>query len=96
MAGIDPGISNLIIFVLAIFVGCYVVSGTSHSLHKTLTVMIGTFSGVIVVGAMFAAGAGHISFSTIVGFFAVTLAAINIVGGFALTQRVLTTSRDQH
>ncbi|MGI9449339.1 MAG: proton-translocating transhydrogenase family protein [Geminicoccaceae bacterium] len=89
MAGVDPAIFNLIMFVLAVFVGSHAVSNASQASYKSLTTMISTLSGVIVVGALTAAGAGHLSFASIIGFFAVILATINIVAGFALTRRML-------
>ena len=91
MAGVDPGIFNLILFVLAVFVGTHAASNAPQASYKALTAMISTLSGIIVVGALIAAGAGHLGFTIVIGFLAVILATINIVGGFALTRRMLLT-----
>ena len=89
MAEIDPTIFNLIVFVLAIFVGYYVVWSVTPALHTPLMSVTNAISSVIVVGALIATGAGGLSFSTVIGFLAVVLAAINIFGGFTVTQRML-------
>ncbi len=89
MAEIDPTVFNLIVFVLAIFVGYYVVWSVTPALHTPLMSVTNAISSVIVVGALIAAGAGGFSFSTVVGFLAVVLAAVNIFGGFTVTQRML-------
>jgi proton-translocating NAD(P)+ transhydrogenase subunit alpha len=89
MTEIDPTIFNLIVFVLAIFVGYYVVWSVTPALHTPLMSVTNAISSVIVVGALIAAGAGGFSFSTVIGFFAVVLAAVNIFGGFTVTQRML-------
>ena len=89
MAEIDPTIFNLIVFVLAIFVGYYVVWSVTPALHTPLMSVTNAISSVIVVGALIATGAGEFSFSTVIGFLAVVLAAINIFGGFTVTQRML-------
>lgn len=89
MAEVDSGILNLIMFVLAVFVGYYTVSSVTPALHTPLMAVTNALSGVILVGALFATGAGDFSFSTVAGFLAVILAAITIVGGFILTQRML-------
>jgi NAD(P) transhydrogenase subunit alpha len=89
MTEIDPTIFNLIVFVLAIFVGYYVVWSVTPALHTPLMSVTNAISSVIVVGALIATGAGGLSFSTVVGFLAVVLAAVNIFGGFTVTQRML-------
>ena len=89
MAEIDPTVFNLIVFVLAIFVGYYVVWSVTPALHTPLMSVTNAISSVIVVGALIAAGAGGFSFSTVIGFLAVVLAAVNIFGGFTVTQRML-------
>ena len=81
---IDPGVSNLIIFVLACFVGYYVVWSVTPALHTPLMAVTNAISSVIIVGALIATGAGSIW-----GFVAVVLAAVNIFGGFAVTHRML-------
>jgi NAD(P) transhydrogenase subunit alpha len=89
MSEIDPTVFNLIVFVLAIFVGYYVVWSVTPALHTPLMSVTNAISSVIVVGGIIAAGAGGVSFSTTLGFLAVLLAAVNIFGGFAVTQRML-------
>ena len=89
MAEIDPTVFNLIVFVLAIFVGYYVVWSVTPALHTPLMSVTNAISSVIVVGALIAAGAGGLSFSTVVGFLGVVLAGVNIFGGFTVTQRML-------
>ncbi|GBD44251.1 NAD(P) transhydrogenase subunit alpha [bacterium HR40] len=89
MAAVDPGIVNLIIFVLAIFVGYYVVWSVTPALHTPLMSVTNAISSVIVVGALIATGAGGFGVHTLLGFLAVVLASVNIFGGFAVTQRML-------
>ena len=89
MSEIDPTVFNLIVFVLAIFVGYYVVWSVTPALHTPLMSVTNAISSVIVVGGIIAAGAGGLSFSTVLGFLAVLLAAVNIFGGFTVTQRML-------
>lgn len=88
MEAIDPGVFDLIIFVLAVFVGYYVVWSVTPALHTPLMSVTNAISSVIIVGALLAAGAAS-GMSTIFGFLAVVLAAVNIFGGFAVTQRML-------
>jgi H+-translocating NAD(P) transhydrogenase subunit alpha len=89
MAEIDPGIFNLIVFVLAIFVGYYVVWSVTPALHTPLMSVTNAISSVIIVGALIAAGPAGFSFSKVMGFLAVVLASVNIFGGFLVTQRML-------
>ena len=90
---IDPFIFRFSIFILAIFVGYYVVWSVTPSLHTPLMSVTNAISSVIVVGAIIAALAGSAEkiFETanIFGFLAIILAAINIFGGFLVTQRML-------
>ena len=79
----------LTIFVLACFVGYYVVWRVTPALHSPLMSVTNAVSSVIIVGALIAAGPVEFSFSKVMGFFAVTLAAVNIFGGFMVTQRML-------
>jgi NAD(P) transhydrogenase subunit alpha len=88
MDAIDPGILNLIVFVLAIFVGYYVVWSVTPALHTPLMSVTNAISSVIIVGALIATGAES-GWSTFFGFLAIILAAINIFGGFAVTERML-------
>ena len=88
-AAIDPFIFRLAIFVLAIFVGYYVVWSVTPALHTPLMSVTNAISSVIIVGALIAAGPiGH-DISKILGVIAIALAAVNIFGGFLVTQRML-------
>ena len=80
---------ELTVFVLAVFVGYYVVWRVTPALHSPLMSVTNAISSVIIVGALIAAGPLGISFAKIMGFVAVTLAAVNIFGGFIVTQRML-------
>ena len=88
---IDPFIFRLSIFILSIFVGYYVVWSVTPSLHTPLMSVTNAISSVIIVGAIIAGLSGNITFGTsnIFGFLAIFLAAINIFGGFLVTQRML-------
>src|ERR687892_1761036 len=77
------------IFVLAIFVGYYVVWSVTPALHTPLMSVTNAISSVIIVGALIASGPAGFSFSKVIGFLAVILAAVNIFGGFLVTQRML-------
>ena len=87
MEAIDPGIFDLIIFVLAVFVGYYVVWSVTPALHTPLMSVTNALSSVIIVGALLATGAGGVA--AVFGFLAGVLAAVNIFGGFAVTERML-------
>ena len=90
---IDPFIFRLSIFILSIFVGYYVVWSVTPSLHTPLMSVTNAISSVIIVGAIIAALAGNninvFETSNIFGFLAIVLAAVNIFGGFLVTQRML-------
>ncbi|MBM3547212.1 MAG: NAD(P) transhydrogenase subunit alpha [Alphaproteobacteria bacterium] len=88
-AGVDPTIFGLTVFVLACFVGYYVVWRVTPALHSPLMSVTNAVSSVIVVGALIAAGPQGMDFSKIMGFLAVILASVNIFGGFIVTQRML-------
>ncbi len=79
----------LTVFVLAVFVGYYVVWRVTPALHSPLMSVTNAVSSVIIVGALIAAGPAGLSFSKIMGLAAVVLASINIFGGFIVTQRML-------
>ncbi len=80
----------LYIFVLACFVGYWVIWGVKPSLHTPLIALTNAISGIIIIGAILVAGSAEASLSTqILGFVAVLLASINIFGGFVVTQRML-------
>jgi len=87
--GVDPFIVGLTVFVLAVFVGYYVVWRVTPALHSPLMSVTNAISSVIIVGALIAAGPADFSFATFMGFVAVTLASVNIFGGFIVTQRML-------
>lgn len=82
-------IGALTVFVLAVFVGYHVVWKVTPALHTPLMSVTNAISGVIIVGAIIAAGPSEMNFATILGFIAVTLASINVFGGFVVTQRML-------
>ena len=90
---IDPFIFRLSIFILSIFVGYYVVWSVTPSLHTPLMSVTNAISSVIIVGAIIAALAGSsesiFEISNVFGFLAIILAAVNIFGGFLVTQRML-------
>ncbi len=90
---IDPFIFRLSIFILSIFVGYYVVWSVTPSLHTPLMSVTNAISSVIIVGAIIAALASNsnkiFEISSIFGFLAIILAAVNIFGGFLVTQRML-------
>ena len=95
MEAIDPGIFDLIIFVLAVCVGYYVVWSVTPALHTPLMSVTNAISSVIVVGALLAVAvraepsvSGPL-WARGMGFFALILASINIFGGFLVTQRML-------
>ena len=90
---VDPFIFRLSIFILSIFIGYYVVWSVTPSLHTPLMSVTNAISSVIIVGAIVAASgltsSAGLEFSNILGFVAIVLAAINIFGGFLVTQRML-------
>jgi NAD(P) transhydrogenase subunit alpha len=85
----SPFVYQLTVFVLAVFVGYYVVWRVTPALHSPLMSVTNAVSSVIIVGALIAAGPVGLSFSKLMGFVAVTLAAVNIFGGFIVTHRML-------
>jgi H+-translocating NAD(P) transhydrogenase subunit alpha len=85
----SPFVFELTVFVLAVFVGYHVVWRVTPALHSPLMSVTNAVSSVIIVGALIAAGPTGVSFAKIMGFLAVTLAAVNIFGGFIVTQRML-------
>ena len=88
-AVVDPFVFRLAIFVLAIFIGYYVVWSVTPALHTPLMSVTNAISSVIIVGALIAAGPGGFELSKIFGLIAIALAAVNIFGGFTVTQRML-------
>lgn len=85
---VNPFIQQLTVFVLAIFVGYYVVWSVTPALHTPLMSVTNAISSVIIVGALVATGAGE-GLAQILGAVAIALASVNIFGGFAVTQRML-------
>jgi NAD(P) transhydrogenase subunit alpha len=84
-----PFVFLFTVFVLAVFVGFYVVWSVTPALHSPLMSVTNAISSVIIVGALIAAGPAGLGFSKIMGFVAVALASVNIFGGFIVTQRML-------
>ena len=88
-AAVDPFVFRLSIFVLAVFVGYYVVWSVTPALHTPLMAVTNAISSVIVVGALLAVGISAAGLATGFGFVALALASVNIFGGFLVTQRML-------
>ncbi|MEM7776187.1 MAG: proton-translocating transhydrogenase family protein [Pseudomonadota bacterium] len=90
---VDPSIYRLMVFVIAIFVGYYVVWSVTPALHTPLMSVTNAISSVIIVGALLAVGVSLASEGSVAakvfGFFALVMAAVNIFGGFLVTQRML-------
>ena len=86
---VSPTITNLIIFVLAIYVGYHVVWTVTPALHTPLMAVTNALSAVVIVGAMLAAALTEGPLGKTMGVFAVALAAVNIFGGFLVTRRML-------
>jgi NAD(P) transhydrogenase subunit alpha len=82
-------VTNLIIFVLAIYVGYHVVWTVTPALHTPLMAVTNAISAIIIVGAMLAAGLTEGLLGQVMGTLAVALAAVNVFGGFLVTQRML-------
>ncbi len=88
-AAVEPFVFLLAIFLLACFVGYYVVWNVTPALHSPLMGVTNAISSVIIVGAMLATGLSDNGWAQAFGFIAVTLASVNIFGGFVVTQRML-------
>ncbi len=86
---VEPFVFLLAVFLMACFVGYYVVWNVTPALHSPLMAVTNAISSVIVVGAMLATGLATSPWAIGFGFVAVTLASINIFGGFVVTQRML-------
>ncbi|MBV2144131.1 NAD(P) transhydrogenase subunit alpha [Falsochrobactrum sp. TDYN1] len=86
---VDPFVFRFAIFILAIFVGYYVVWQVTPALHTPLMAVTNAISSVIVVGALLAVGLSLSGWATGFGFIALILASVNIFGGFLVTQRML-------
>src|SRR5712664_1058005 len=86
---IDPTVINLVVFVLAVFVGYHVIWNVTPALHTPLMSVTNAISSVIIVGAILAAAPSETDFGTVLGIIAVGLASVNVAGGFLVTQRML-------
>ena len=86
---VSPTITNLIIFVLAIYVGYHVVWTVTPALHTPLMAVTNAISAIVIVGAMLAAALTEGALGKTMGVLAVALAAVNIFGGFLVTRRML-------
>ncbi|MEK0361501.1 NAD(P) transhydrogenase subunit alpha [Pseudomonas sp. CBC3] len=86
---ISDGIYNLIIFALAIYVGYHVVWNVTPALHTPLMAVTNAISAIVIVGAMLAAALTVTPMGKLMGTLAVTLAAVNVFGGFLVTRRML-------
>ena len=89
MEVINPTIINLIIFVLAIYVGYHVVWNVTPALHTPLMSVTNAISAIVIVGAMLAAALTETMLGQIMGVAGVALASVNVVGGFLVTRRML-------
>lgn len=86
---VDPTITNITVFVLAIFVGYHIVWNVTPALHTPLMSVTNAISSVVIVGAIIAAGPGAMGLGAVLGAIAVGLAAINTFGGFMVSHRML-------
>ena len=89
MESINPTVLNLIIFVLAIYVGYHVVWNVTPALHTPLMAVTNAISAIVIVGAMLAAALTETPLGKFMGVAAVALAAVNVFGGFLVTRRML-------
>ena len=89
MDAVSPTIVNLIIFVLAIYVGYHVVWTVTPALHTPLMAVTNAISAIVIVGAMLAAALTETALGQTMGVLAVALAAVNVFGGFLVTRRML-------
>jgi len=86
---ISPTIINVIIFVLAIYVGYHVVWNVTPALHTPLMSVTNAISAIVIVGAMLAAALTETTLGKVMGVSAVALASVNVFGGFLVTRRML-------
>ena len=87
--GVSPLIEAFTVFVMAVFVGYHVVWKVTPALHTPLMSVTNAISAVIIVGALIAAGPRDLTPATVLGLIAILLAAVNLFGGFLVTQRML-------
>src|SRR6266513_880 len=86
---VDPTVINLVVFVLAVFVGYHVIWNVTPALHTPLMSLTNAISSVIIVGAILAAAPTDVDLGSVLGVIAVALASVNVAGGFLVTQRML-------
>jgi NAD(P) transhydrogenase subunit alpha len=89
LESINPTIINLIIFVLAVYVGYHVVWNVTPALHTPLMSVTNAISAIVIVGAMLAAALTETMLGQVMGVAAVALASVNVFGGFLVTKRML-------
>ena len=89
MTHADPLVLNITVFVLAIFVGYHVVWNVTPALHTPLMSVTNAISSVVIVGAILAAGSDGPALAPVLGALAAVIAAVNMFGGFLVTQRML-------
>ncbi len=85
----SPEVAALTILILAFFVGWEIISKVPPLLHTPLMSGSNAISGITIVGALLAAGGGHGTMATVLGFVAIVCATVNVVGGFLVTNRML-------
>jgi NAD(P) transhydrogenase subunit alpha len=86
---VGPLLIGIYLFVLAMFVGFEIINKIPPTLHTPLMSGANAISGITIVGALLAADTGNITMSNVLGFVAIVFAMINVVGGFAVTDRML-------
>ena len=86
---VDPTVINLVVFVLAVFVGYHVIWNVTPALHTPLMSLTNAISSVIIVGAILAAGVEALDLGSTMGLVAVGFASVNVAGGFLVTRRML-------
>ena len=89
VSGIDPFVFSITVFILSCFVGYYLVWKVTPALHTPLMSITNAISGIIIIGSIMAAGVSSFSISSLLGYSATFFAAINIFGGFIVTERML-------
>jgi len=82
-------ISSIVVFTLATFLGVALINRVPPTLHTPLMSGANAVSGITIIGALILAGGGHGWISTVLGFLAVVMAMLNVVGGYAVTDRML-------
>src|SRR5260221_6300483 len=86
---LDPTVLNIVVFVLAVFVGYHVIWNVTPALHTPLMSVTNAISSVIIVGAILAAAPNDTDFGAVLGLIAVGLASVNVAGGVLVTHRML-------